>query len=99
MKRVRVDRLVRARGLISGMSRRRQVRFRQVEIRNAGAIIYSGVVILDAPGNGGSELLPVGTGRDALSLRRIADEPRFEQDGWDLDVPQDVEARVAHAAI
>ena len=44
-------------------------------------------------------MLPVLSCRDPLSFRGIADEASLQQDRRNLDVPQDVKARVAHAAI
>src|SRR5450759_4770686 len=99
MKRVRFEGLVRAERLSDGMRMRRQICFRHGEAWTAGAIIYRGVVILNALGNRRAELLSVITRRDALSFCWIADESSFEQDRRDLDVPQDVKARVAHTAI
>ena len=99
MKRIRFGGLVRAERLSDGMRMRRQVCFRNGEAWNTGAIIYRGVVILNALGDRRAELLSVITRRDALSFRWIADESSFEQDCRDLDVPQDVKARVANTAI
>src|ERR1044071_2913245 len=77
----------------------RQIRFRDSKIRNAPAIIYRGIVILYALGNGSTELVPVVGGGDALSFRWIANESSFEQDGRNLDIPQDVKTRVPHTPI
>ena len=78
---------------------RRQVCFRDREVRYSGAIIQRSVIILNALGNGGPELLAIVSRRDFLSFRRVADESALEQDRRDLDIAQDVEARVAHPAI
>ena len=78
---------------------RRQICFRDSEVRDAGAIIHGGVITLNALGNGDPELLPVVTRRDPLSFRRIADESSLEQDRRDFDVSQNMKARVAHSAI
>src|SRR5205814_4885550 len=99
MKRVRFEGLVCAERLSDGMRMRRQVCFRHDEAWNTGAIIYRGVVILNALGDRRAKLLSVITRRDALSFRWIADESSFEQDCRDLNVPQDVKARVANTAI
>ncbi len=99
MEGVRFEGLVRAERLADGMRMRRQVCFRNGEVRNAGTIIYRGIVILNALGNRRAELLSVITRRNALSFCWIADESSFEQDRWDFDVPQDVKARMAHTSI
>ena len=99
MKRVRFEGLVRAERLADGMRMRRKVCFCDREVRDAGAIIYGGIVILNTLGNRQTELLSVRTRRDALAFRWIADESCFEQDGWDFDVPQNVKARVAYTSI
>ena len=97
MRRVRFEGLIRAERLRDGLGMRRQVCFRHGEVRDAGAIIYGGVVILNALGNRQAELLSVKTRRDPLSFRWIANESCFEQDRGDFNVPQDVKARVAYA--
>src|ERR1039457_2311122 len=99
MKRVRFEGPVCAERLVDGVRVRRQGCSRHGEARNVGAIIYGGVVILNALGNRGPELLSVITRRDALSFGWIADESSFEQDRRDFDVAQDVKTRVAHTAI
>ena len=99
MKRVRFDGLVRAERFGDGMRMRRQICFCDGEIRHARAIIYRGIVILNALGNCGPELQPVVTARDTLSFRWIADESSFEQDRRDLDIPQHVKTRVPHTPI
>ena len=99
MVRIRLERFVRAERLADGTRMRRQICFRHGEVCHAGAIIDRGVIILNASGNRRAELLPIITGRDALSFRGIADEPGLEEDRRDLDVPQNVKARVAHPSI
>src|ERR1700730_14176057 len=66
MKRVRFERLVRAERLADGMRVRRQICFRDGEVRNAGSVIDSSVVILNALGNCGPKLLSIIARRDAL---------------------------------
>ena len=68
-------------------------------VRRAGAIIYRGIVILNAPGNCVPELLPVITRRDALSFPWVADKSSFKQDRRNLDVAQNMKTRVAYASI
>src|SRR5438552_13401171 len=97
MKAVRFERRVRAERLTDGMRMGRQVCFRDGEIRRAGAIIYRGIIIVNAPGNCGPELLPVITRRDALSFPWVADKSSFKQDGRNLDVAQNMKTRVAYA--
>ena len=99
MQRVRCKRLLRAQGLADGPRVGRQIRFRDGEVRDAGAIIHSGIIILNTLGNRQTELLSVITRRDALSFRWIADESSLEQDRGDFDVAQDVKTGVAHPAI
>src|ERR1700694_1708254 len=56
MKRVWFDGFVRAERFGDGTRMRRQICFRDGEVRNARAIIYRGIVILNALGNGRAEL-------------------------------------------
>src|SRR5436190_1369141 len=78
---------------------RREVRPGDGEVRHAGAVVGGSVVILNALGDRGAELLSVISGRDPLSFRGIADKSAFQQDRRDFDVSQNVEARVAHSAV
>ena len=78
---------------------RRQIYFRDGEVCLRRSIIHRGVVILNALGDRRPQLLPVLRVAirwpSAGSLMKAA----LEQDRRNLDVPQDMKAGMAHAAI
>ena len=70
------------------------------EVRHAGrAIIYRGVVILDAQGNRGAESLTIMTRRDPLSFLGIADKSALDEHRRDFHVAQNMKAGMFHAPV
>ena len=61
--------------------------------------IDGGVVILHRLGDRDPHLLPVLRSRDPLAFHGIAEKASLKQNSRNFDVPQDMEARMANAAI
>ena len=79
--------LVRAEWFTDGMRMWRQVCLGDCEVGHAGAIVDRRVVILNPLGDGGTELLAVLAGGNALSFGGTAEEASFQKNRWDFDIP------------